>query len=111
MPMLPRLVRSLAPPLAAAAVAAALVLAFSIRSASAGGPPVPEKALPAPAGTAVQPAVTLWVDVGGKRAEAAARLSATHAELAARGYVVVSVVAHVENGDFQGFFATYGPAR
>ena len=74
--------------------------------------PVPEKKMPAPtAAGSVVPAVTVFVDVAGKRAEAADGLTATHAEMAKRGYTFVQAITHVENGDLQGFFATYAPAN
>ncbi len=92
----------------AAAIAALVTLGVAGRARAASSP-VGDKLLPAVAGPAVAASVTLWVDIAGKRKDAAARLSATHAEMAGRGYAVSSVVPHVEDSDLQGFFVTYAP--
>jgi len=54
-------------------------------------------------------AVTVWIDAswGFRNQGAANSLSKAHQEFAARGYKVLSVEPYIENGDLQGFFATY----
>ena len=56
-----------------------------------------------------QAAVTIFVDVdwGGREDGAAKELTRAHTAFAARGYQVVDVEGYIENGDLQGFFATY----
>jgi hypothetical protein len=56
-----------------------------------------------------QAAVTVFVDVdwGGREDGAAKELTRAHTAFAARGYQVVDVEGYIENGDLQGFFATY----
>ena len=61
-------------------------------------------------------AVTVFVDVdfGGREDRAAGALNEAHAAFERHGYELVDVTAYTENGDLQGFFASYRrtePAR
>lgn len=63
-------------------------------------------------------AVTVFVDVdfGGREDRAARALNRTHAAFEQQGYELLDVTAYTENGDLQGFFASYrrvapAPAR
>jgi hypothetical protein len=104
--------RSLSISLLVTVAVTALALAVHLRVAQASDLGVDPKVLPAPiAGVELRPGVTLFVAKGGGRRDAADRLTLVHAELARRGYVFVEVVPDVENGDLQGFFVSYAPAK
>jgi hypothetical protein len=94
--------------LGAAALAAVVLLGSAARAQKS---PEDEMKLPPPVAGRVEPAaVTLWVDISGKRNAAADRLNATHSDMAGRGYRFADAVPHVANGDLQGFFVTHVPA-
>jgi hypothetical protein len=54
-------------------------------------------------------AVSVFVDVdfGGREDRAADALNEAHAAFERQGYELVDVTAYTENGDLQGFFASY----
>ena len=54
-------------------------------------------------------AVSVFVDVdfGGREDRAASELNEAHAAFERHGYELVDVTAYTENGDLQGFFASY----
>lgn len=88
---------------AAGLVAVGLLLGLLLTSAL--GRP---SAAAEPAATPL-PAKTVYIDVAGlgKRNSAEKRINEIHAAMAAQGYVCVDLSVYTENGDLEGFFATY----